>query len=127
MTLFPDELIKTDLYRRNSFLRLHAQYLSCSSTSSHRDSTQLVTSVVLERSGLQILPTNRVIPVIQVSYCILLYYTIQHYNVTVPEPLALFLLVPMEGSGGPLSPMGLCRILGVSAAVGHKDSKYLQK
>jgi len=48
--------------RRNSFLRLHAQYLSSSST---REGGQLVTSVVLERNGLPVMPTNRVIPVIQ--------------------------------------------------------------
>ena len=53
--------------RRNSFLRLHAQYLSSSSgpLTSSREGAQLVTSVVLERSGLPVLPTNRVIPVIQ--------------------------------------------------------------
>ena len=31
-----------------------------------RDGGQLVTSVVLERNGLPVMPTNRVIPVIQV-------------------------------------------------------------
>merc|ERR1712107_406815 len=51
--------------RRNSFLRLHAQYLSSSST--REGGGQLVTSVVLERNGLPVMPTNRVIPVIQVN------------------------------------------------------------
>lgn len=36
-----------------------------------REGGQLVTSVVLERNGLPVMPTNRVIPVIQVSIIIM--------------------------------------------------------
>jgi len=47
--------------RRNSFLRLHAQYLS-SCTPHQTAESQLVTSVVLERGGLS---SGRIIPLIQ--------------------------------------------------------------
>lgn len=50
--------------RRNSFLRLHSQYLSGSQAHRNQES-QLVTSVVLERNDHTILQSNRLIPVIQ--------------------------------------------------------------
>ena len=50
-----------------------------------RESGQLITSVVLERSGLPVMPTNRVIPVIQVITVVTMLVTMKSMIIDVND------------------------------------------